>query len=131
VLAKSPVGFSGEYAIHDYEGFGPCCLGEYASLESVHDMAEFDREYTEIAGELLKHFRGSLDDATNAAEEQYAGCYESLADYTQELTEQTTDILASLTLYIDYEKLGRDVELGGDVLTIEASFNEVHIFWAH
>lgn len=131
MLAKSPVGFSEEFVIHDYQGFGACGLDEYASIESVHAMAEFIQGCPEIGGELLNHFGGSLDDATKAAEEQYAGCYESLADYAQELTEQSTDIPESLAFYIDYEKMGRDMALGGDVFTIETSFNEVHIFWAH
>jgi hypothetical protein len=37
----------------------------------------------------------------------------------------------SLAFYIDYEKMGRDLELGGDIFTIEAGYREVHIFWNH
>ncbi len=33
--------------------------------------------------------------------------------------------------YIDYEKMGRDLELGGDIFTIETGYREVHIFWNH
>ncbi|MCG8381189.1 MAG: antirestriction protein ArdA [Gammaproteobacteria bacterium] len=32
---------------------------------------------------------------------------------------------------IDYEKMGRDLELGGDIFTIETGYREVHIFWNH
>jgi len=34
-------------------------------------------------------------------------------------------------MYIDYERMGRDVELGGDIFTIETGYQEVHIFWSH
>lgn len=33
------------------------------------------------------------------------------------------------SVYIDYEAMGRDLERGGDVFTIESSYLEVHIFW--
>jgi len=63
--------------------------------------------------------------------QNYCGCYASLADYAEELTEETTQIPEHLALYIDYEKMGRDMELGGDVFTIETGYQEVHIFWNH
>jgi len=71
------------------------------------------------------------EEARKAAEENYCGCYKSLADYAEELIDQTTQIPESLTYYIDYGKMGRDMELGGDVFTIETGYEEVHIFWNH
>ena len=59
------------------------------------------------------------------------GCYQSLADFAEELTEETTQIPENLAYYIDYERMGRDMELSGDVFTIETAFEEVHIFWNH
>lgn len=61
----------------------------------------------------------------------YCWCLTSLADYAEELTEGTTQIPESLAYYIDYEKMGRDMELGGDVYTIETGYEEIHIFWNH
>ena len=129
MLKESPEGFAEEYAIHDYEGFGAYGLGEYEGLETVHELACFIEEHPEIAGELLNQFGGDLDEAKKAAEENYCGCYRSLADYAEELTEQTSQIPEHLQYYIDYEKMGRDMELGGDVYTIELGHQEVHIFW--
>lgn len=54
----------------------------------------------------------------------------SLADYAEELTEETTEIPESLRHYIDYEAMGRDMRLNGDVFTIETGYREVHIFWS-
>ncbi len=72
-----------------------------------------------------------MEDARKAIEDNYCGCYKSLADYAEELSEETTQIPESLAYYIDYERMERDMELGGDVDTIETGYDEVHIFWNH
>ena len=131
MLAESPEEFAEEYAIHDYEGFEGYPLGEYEGIQAAHDIACFIEEYPGIAGELLSHFGGDIDEARQAMEDNYCGCYRSVADYAEELTEETTQIPQSLAYYIDYEKMGRDMELGGDIFTIETSYEEVHIFWNH
>ena len=106
-------------------------MSEYEGIERAHEVACFIEEHGEIAGELLSHFGDSIDDAQKAIEKHYCGCYASLADYAEELTEETTQIPEHLVFYIDYEKMGRDMELGGDVYTIETCSQEVHIFWNH
>ena len=131
MLESSPEEFAEEYAIHDYEGFAGYCFGEYEGIEAAHEIACFIEEYPEIGGELLNNFGGDLEDARKAAEENYCGCYKSLADYAEELTEETTQIPENLSFYIDYERMGRDMELNGDIYTIETGFEAVHIFWNH
>ncbi len=131
LLANSPEDDAEEYAIHDYEGFAGYSVSEYEGIERAHEVACFIEEHGEIAGELLSHFGDSIDDAQTAIEDNYCGCYTSLADYAEELTEETTQIPEHLAFYIDYEKMGRDMELGGDVFTIETGYQEVHIFWNH
>ncbi len=129
MLAKSPEGFAEEYAIHDYEGFDGYGLGEYEGLKTVHELACFIEEHPEIAGELLNQFGGDLEEAKKAAGENYCGCYNSLADYAEEIIGDTSNIPEHLTRYIDYERMGRDMELGGDVYTVEKGYQEVHVFW--
>jgi len=51
-----------------------------------------------------------------------------MADYTQELIEDATEIPPHLVNYIDYEAMG-GVLLNGDLWTIETRFDQVHIFW--
>ena len=128
MLAQSPEPDAEEYAIHDFEGFNGYSLSEYEGLQSAHEVASFIEEYPEIGGELLDHFSDN-EEARKAAEESYCGCYKSLADYAEELTEETTQIPEHLQYYIDYEKMGRDMELSGDVFTIETGYEEIHIFW--
>lgn len=128
MLAASPIANAEEYAIHDYEGFDGYRLGEYEGLDTAHEIASFIEEYPEYGAALLDHF-SDIDAARKAAEEDYCGSYASLADYAQELTEETTEIPQSLAYYIDYERMARDMELSGDVFTIETGHREVHIFW--
>ncbi|MBX3630769.1 MAG: antirestriction protein ArdA [Nitrosomonas sp.] len=131
MLAESPAGFAEEYAIHDYEGFDGYALSEYEGLKTAHEIACFIEEYPDFGGELLNNFGGDLGEARTAAEENYCGCYKSLADFAEELSEETSQIPENLAYYIDYERMGRDVELSGDIYTIETAFEEVHIFWNH
>jgi len=128
MLDESPEDNAEEHAFHDYEGFGGYGVSEYEGIQAVHEIACFIEEYPELAGELLNQFGGSIDDARKAMEESYSGCYKSLADYAEELTEGTTQIPESLAYYIDYERMGRDMEVSGDVYTIETAYDEIHIF---
>ncbi len=130
MLKASPIPQAEEWAIHDYEGFGDARIEEYSSFEYVSRLAEFiETRGEQLGGAILSHFSGDLDEA-NAAFEDYAGCYESLADFMLDLTQETTQIPANLQFYIDYEAMGRDAELNGELFTIETGFEDVHIFWS-
>lgn len=131
MLNESPEENAEEYAIHDYEGFGGYGVSEYEGIQSVNEIAAFIEEYPDLAGELLSHFGGNLNDAREAMENNYSGCYKSVADYAEEMTEDTSQIPENLAYYIDYERMGRDMELGGDIYTIETAHDEVHIFYSH
>jgi len=119
-----------EYAIHDYEGFGAYRVSEYEGLERVNKVACFLEEFGAVAGDVLAHFGDDLNDARKALEESYNGCYSSLADYVEELTADTSEVPKHLAFYIDYERMARDMELNGDIFTVETGYEEVHVFWA-
>lgn len=131
MLAESPEGFAEEYAIHDYEGFDGYALSEYEGFERVQKIACFIDEYPDFGWELLNNFGGDLEEARTATEDNYCGCYKSLADFAEELTEDTTQIPENLAYYIDYERMGRDMELNGDIFTLETGYEKIHIFWNH
>jgi len=132
MLKATPIDeVSEEYAIHDYEGFNGYSLGEYEGIETAQKIACFIEEHEEIGGELLNHFNGDIEDATKAIEDNYCGCHKSVADYAQELTEETSEIPKHLEFYIDYEKMGNVMEMNGEIYTIDISYDEVHIFWNH
>jgi hypothetical protein len=45
-----------------------------------------------------------------------------VADYAQELTEDAGNIPSHLEMYIDYERMGRDMEVHRDIFTIEMRY---------
>ena len=127
MLKASPIEHAEEYAIHDYEGFGGVELEEYTGINEVAERATFIASHGALGAKLVAYC-GNVQDARGMLEEGYAGEYHSLADFAQELTEQTTEIPESLRYYIDYDAMARDLEIN-DVTTIETAFEEVHVFW--
>lgn len=131
MLQESPVAGAEEWAIHDYENFDGIEISEHESLECLVEYVCFLNEYPDIGGILAAYFNNDLDEANRAATDKYQGCYSSLADYAQSLTEDTSDIPKHLENYIDYERMARDMEMSGDVFTLEGDNGKVHVFWAH
>lgn len=131
VLKSSPMQNAEEFAIHDYEGFGECSVNEYSSILYVKELADFICKFVELGSSVLDYFGGALSDATVALDEAYSGCYVSLADYAQELTRQCNQVPDSIEMYVDYERRGRDMVLGGDILIVGTADKEVHVFGAY
>ncbi len=129
MLAASPVPGAEEWAIHAYEGYQGARLEEYAGIEKARALAFFIVEHGRLGAKLLEHFGGDLDEA-EAAFEDYAGEHRSLADFAREITEETTEIPERLANYIDYDAIARDMELNGEVFTVELGFEAVHVFWS-
>ncbi len=130
VLASSPIPQAEEWAIHDFQGFGGIRLSEYETIERVHELADFLLEHDKIGALALSHHDGAIDDAETTLE-NYMGCYTSLADYAEESTEGTATIPKHLEFYIDYERMGKDMESSGDVFTIQTNHDKVHVFLNH
>jgi antirestriction protein len=128
MLKASPEAYAEEWAIHDYDGFGGLGLGEYENIEHVHQIAVFLEEHDALGKAVLSHWCGDLEQAVKAMEDDYCGCYASLADYAQSFTEETSDVPQHLAMYIDYERMGNDMAIS-DVYSVETAFDEVHIFW--
>lgn len=128
MLKASPIPNAEEWAIHDYEGFHGIILSEWESFEQVHAIASFVEEYGELGAELYS-YSNDLEEAREALCDRYVGSHSSLADFAQDLTEDTTTIPKNLAFYIDYYRMARDMEMSGDIFAIETA-HEVHIFWS-
>lgn len=133
--SKEPI--AEEWAIHDYENFGDLGLSEYASIDHVAEVAYQISEHGPVFGSLVAYLGGisSVEEAVRYMEEGYRGEFDSLTDYAEELIgECYSDSLSSLPefirYHIDYEGIARDMELGGDVFTLECE-GRVHVFDAH
>jgi antirestriction protein len=114
MLGQSPEGFAEEWEIHSFDGFGSVSLSKHEGIETVRNIASFLNEYDEFGAALLNHFCNDIDESRKAAEECYQGCYESLADYAQAITEDTTEIPSHLQYYI-----------------IELNHQQTHVFLNH
>lgn len=128
MLKSSPIEDAEEWAIHDYEDFGALQISEYEGIASVADIAEFLIKYGLLGSEVAEHLGADLSEAREAMEDRYIGCFDTLADYMAELTEETTDIPQNLIYYIDYDAMARDAEINGDFFTVNLS-GDVHVFW--
>lgn len=129
MLTRSPIENAEEYATHDYEGFGDLHLSEFADLQDVAEKADLIADHGALAAKLIEHY-GDVRSARGAMCDHYAGEFESLADFAQQVTEDTSEIPDNLKFYIDWERMGRDLEIN-DVLAIEMGFQSVHVFWSH
>jgi antirestriction protein len=128
MLGTSPEPDAEEWAIHDYDNFHGLRLSEWEGFAKVHAYATFIAEHGRLGAELIA-YTGDIEQAMAMMSDGYAGCFESLADFAQELTEDITTIPQNLTGYIDFERMAADMEMSGDILTIETAHDEVHVFW--
>jgi antirestriction protein len=136
MLAGSRVFGAEEYAIHDFEGFGPLRFSEYESLETVSAVAQGIAEH----GPAFAHWAALIDERTPEAlgsfDEVYRGHFTSLADYvecllddlglTRELEQNLPDFLRPY-VHVDIDALARDMEISQDVQTSEGD-GGVYVF---
>jgi len=101
------------------------------SFSHVVALAAFAEEHGKLGGEVLSYFGGDLDDARTALEDRYAGAYASLEEFAEEIaSEHFASVHDSMKNYIDYEAIGRDMSLSGDIITFDLAHDDVRIFWA-
>jgi antirestriction protein len=136
MLKTSPEPGAEEWAIHDYEGFGPLRLEEYESLETVSAVALGIAEH----GPAFAHWAALIgtndQDALARFEDSYLGHWDSLTAYAEELLDdigvyrQIEEALPDhLQPYVtvDVEGMARDMEFGGQITTSEGD-DGVYIF---
>lgn len=125
-----------EWAIHDYQGFGGAKLSEQESFETVAALAAAVEEHGDIFGQWWNENGGDYDSVEEAVEgfqEKFRGSFDSLADYVEDFFEQTGEYKRddrnwwSPINYVDWERMARDLEMSGDVTTIEHD-GKVHVF---
>jgi antirestriction protein len=118
-----------EYAIHDFEA--PFKIGEYESLERLNDFAErlndLSADDLGIFGALVLHFEDvelALDAVEAGDVTVFEDCrdMEEVAMYLVEEHGIMGEIPDHLLTYIDYEKLGRDLEIEGTYLETASGF---------
>ena len=127
MLEASSIPEAEEWAIHDYEGFGGVRIAESEGIDTIADLARFVVEQGALGAALLDYFGGDLEEARQAMD-RYLGHYASIADYMQEVGEQAIAIPPALRYYVDWQAMGRDAELNGEVFTVRIEADAVHVF---
>jgi len=123
-----------EFAIHDHEGFEGINIGEFTSIREVAALAQcLDEEGEAFAVYLRYGGMVAEDDAQTMLDsfrDHYRGTYRSAEDYAEELFREIHDIPDFLDSYIDWERVARDMEIGGDIWTHEGG-DGVYVFDNH
>ena len=121
-----------EYAIHDYEL--PFSVGEYESLDQLNHLCELAEELEgtplyDALPELLSS--GYFDGLEGLVARQddircWPDCID-MADVAYEYVEEgyLGEVPESLARYLDYEKIGRDMEINGTFIKTKQGIFEL------
>jgi len=116
-----------EWAIHDFEGFGPLRLGEYEALSTIARIAAGIAEHGQAFAAWADHVGATEGDQLDRFEELYRGEWDSAEDYTEELLDDMGATTALerlpewLQCYVELDIAGfaRDLHIGGDITVVD------------
>lgn len=107
----------GDWAIHDYEGFGKLNLGENPDIEAISKYAELLEEHGDAFLAFLSLDAGysDVEDIEENFQERYAGEWKSPTDWAENFLEDTGGPTPEQAeMYLDWEMLARDMEIEAD-----------------
>lgn len=131
ILKSSPVAEEcEEWAIHDFQGFGNYKVDESHDLEELCKVAEFLRECDKFPAEVVSWLIDDygIDGAKEKMEDDYIGEFDTSSDFAYHYVEDSgmlEGISKDIAMYFDYDSLGRDLDLNGDVISFSG-----HYFWS-
>lgn len=138
VLRTSKETWAEEWAIFDYEGFGPLRLSEYETVERVSRLGLGIAEHGEAFAAFANYLGTSDIELLDQFEDCFLGRWESAIAYVGDFLEDTgiermldEAVPESLRPYIqvDAEALARDMEFNGELLAIDDSDGgDVYLF---
>lgn len=116
MLQRSPEPSAEEWAIHDYEGFGPMQLSEYEDIGTIARLGQGIAEHGVAFAHWAAYVGTSDQDQLDRFDDHYLGHWPSIEDYSEELLDDlgiNTDELGPEMLqpYIrfDVEAFARDL----------------------
>lgn len=120
-------GGRGDWQIHDYNDMPN--LGENPDIEDVSKVAGWIEEhgFDVVKATIDKVGRQYLDEAERLLEGGFAQ-YDSLEDYVDSLIEEKLISTETLLQYVDTERLARDLDIGGDINSVELPKGGVLVF---
>lgn len=124
MLQRSPTAGAEEFAIHDFDGFGPWRPGEFESIDTVAAVAQGIAEHGAAFAHWAEFIGSSDPDDLDGFDDAYLGHWSSVEEYAEDLIDgsgifKVDDVPDSLRHYVqfDYEGFARDMELSGDITT--------------
>lgn len=116
-----------EWAIHDYENFGPLRLDEYSSLRTIARLAGGIHAHGPAFAAYVADTGDNDEQAIEHFEDRYRGEWASVDAYAEALIEDLTDdrtfqyVPDWLRSYIkiDTALFAQDMQLGGDIAVHE------------
>jgi antirestriction protein len=134
MLAESPEPGAEEFAIHDHEGLGG--IGEYEQIDRVAAIGEAIDQAGDDAPALLAWLDGEPGRDPADFADVYRGVWDSLADYAESLWDDMGYDADKASCgswwhparYVDWQRMGRDLELSGDVETHQADGGRVYVY---
>lgn len=115
-----------EWAIHDHEGFDGMEVSEYHDICELVECAQavYTSEYdADLIAGVSSHLDCGAAAAISYLEDNYLGLHDNLESYAVSFLEETgglESLPSYLQGYFDYQAYGRDLELNGDVFTVDA-----------
>ena len=135
MLAASPdYDGSDEWAIHDHEGLG--FIGENEDIDRIAAIAAAIDEAGDDAPALLAWLNGEPNRDPDDFADVFRGSWDSLADYAESLWDEMGYSAEKASggawwhpaRYVDWEHMGRDLELSGDVETHQADGGRIYVY---
>ena len=124
-----------EYFFSDWECEIPFGFGEYPSISEINDIAErveaLEAYEQDVLKVIMEGHTSDVDEALRIVEDgnytMWNDCI-NMADVAQTMVEECEyfgNVPERLQCYIDYEKMGRDLDLEGTFLEGDGFFVEV------
>jgi len=136
MLARSPIPGAEEWAIHDYEGFGPLRLDEFESLAAVARIAKGIGEHGPAFAAWAAHV-GTDSEALDEFEDAYMGEWESAVAFAEEMLDDMghiDEIMRNVPehlapyVQIDYRGFVSDLVRNGELATLEKPDGGIYVF---
>lgn len=136
MLAQSPSPGAEEWAIHDYEDFGPLRLDEFESLATVAKLARGIAEHGPAFAAWAAHV-GTDSEALDEFEDAYMGEWDNAVAFAEEMFDdlwQMEEIMRGVPellapyVSIDHEGFVRDMVSNGDLATVEKPDGGIYVF---
>lgn len=108
-----------EWAVHDYENFGPFEINEYESLENIVKFANVCNEIDDFTAlsywdyDYLDIEKLNSDEIIDAFHDDFLGCHNSEDDFAYDTLMECYDVPEQLRYYIDPAAFWRDLTCDG------------------